>query len=181
MKSLLFICLLDKKVLKHFICVQLGDCRVDSCHVSVHIVRCICCPPQVQFVTAFVGSISSLEVNFQLVLHVTSFPMLHSAVGDACVAMDEWVQNPEPHTAFDDILPCVDNATAQEAALRTKDATFQLVTVVNHVITNASNVDNQSDRSVPLLCNPFHSNLVDRHCISGEVPLQNATQVTQII
>ncbi|KAM1938664.1 hypothetical protein ACFX13_026618 [Malus domestica] len=106
-----------------------------------------------------------------------AFVVLHNAIGDACVAMDEWVQNPKPHTAFDDILPCVDNATAQEAALRTKDATFQLVTVVNHVITNASNVDNQSDRPVPLLCNPFHSNLIDRHCISGEVPLQNATQV----
>ena len=46
--------------------------------------------------------------------------MVLSAAGDACVAMDEWVQNPKPHTALDDILPCRDNAAAQEAALCTK-------------------------------------------------------------
>lgn len=79
--------------------------------------------------SAFVGSTSNLE-NFQLVLHVTFFVWCLVRLEDACVAMDEWVQNPKPHTAaLDDILPCGDNAAAQEAALRTKDATFQLVTL----------------------------------------------------
>ncbi|PQQ05350.1 uncharacterized protein Pyn_29109 [Prunus yedoensis var. nudiflora] len=33
------------------------------------------------------------------------FLLLHNVVADACVSMDEWVQNPTAHTALDDILP----------------------------------------------------------------------------
>ena len=101
--------------------------------------------------------------------------------------MDEWVQNPTAHTALDDILPCVDNATAQETLLRTKDVTYQLVTVVNTVITNVSNINfapnfvplyfNQSGPLVPVLCNPFNADLTARQCSAGEVDLDNATQV----
>ncbi|KAM0969274.1 hypothetical protein FF1_017562 [Malus domestica] len=124
-----------------------------------------------------------------LVLHNSSnfSSYVFSVVADSCVSMDEWVQNPTSHTALDDILPCVDNATAQETATRTKDVTRQLVTVVNRVINNVSNVNyppsagplyfNQSGPLLPLLCNPFNSDLSDRPCAPGEVELENATQI----
>lgn len=108
-------------------------------------------------------------------------------VADACVSMDEWVQNPTAHTALDDILPCVDNATAQETSSRTKETTYQLATVVNRVITNVSNKNyppgsgplyfNQSGPPLPVLCNPFNSDRTDRRCSPGEATLQNATEV----
>lgn len=108
-------------------------------------------------------------------------------MGDTCVAMDEWVQNPTAHTALDDILPCVDNATAQATLSQSKDVTFQLVGMVNRIINNVSNVDpppfasflsyNQSGPLVPTLCNPLNPDETDRVCAAGEVDLSNATQV----
>uniref|UniRef100_A0A7N0RA57 Uncharacterized protein n=1 Tax=Kalanchoe fedtschenkoi TaxID=63787 RepID=A0A7N0RA57_KALFE len=117
------------------------------------------------------------------------FLLLHNVVADTCVAMDEWVQYPLAHTALDDILPCVDNVTAQEALLRTKDVTYQLVSVVNLVI-NISNTDvppqagpplyfNQSGPPLPALCNPFNSDHSNRQCSSGELDFSNATAVWQ--
>ncbi|PKI52605.1 hypothetical protein CRG98_026945 [Punica granatum] len=115
------------------------------------------------------------------------FLLLHNVVSDTCVSMDEWVQNPTAHTALDDLIPCVDNATAQETLLRTKDTTYQLINVVNGVITNISNRNfppmarplyyNQSGPLVPNLCNPFNADLTDRACASGEVDFNNATEV----
>lgn len=106
---------------------------------------------------------------------------------DSCVAMDQWVQNPTSHTSLDDILPCVDNATAQETLLRSKEVTSQLVNVINQVITNVTNRNfspsfgplyfNQSGPLMPTLCNPFYSDMTDRPCTAGEVDLTNATQV----
>lgn len=106
---------------------------------------------------------------------------------DACVSMDQWVRNPTAHTSLDDILPCVDNATAQETLSKTKEVTSQLVDVVNQVITNVSNINfspnfaplyyNQSGPLLPLLCNPFKPDLTDRTCTTGEVDFNNATQV----
>ncbi|KAE8126164.1 hypothetical protein FH972_020908 [Carpinus fangiana] len=115
------------------------------------------------------------------------FLLLHNVVADTCVAMDEWVQNPTAHTALDDILPCVDNATAQETLSQSKNVTYQLVVVVDRMIINISNVNfppiagplyfNQSGPLMPVLCNPFYSNLADRQCATGEVHLNNATEV----
>ncbi|XP_030546707.1 uncharacterized protein LOC115752594 isoform X1 [Rhodamnia argentea] len=115
------------------------------------------------------------------------FLLLHNVVADTCVAMDEWVQNPTAHTALDDIIPCVDNATAQETLLRTKDVTYQLANVVDMVITNVSNRNyppgagplyiNQSGPLVPTLCNPYHADLTNRQCASGEVDFMNASRV----
>ncbi|KAK8683004.1 hypothetical protein V6N13_039080 [Hibiscus sabdariffa] len=115
------------------------------------------------------------------------FNLLHNVTGDACVAMDEWVQNPTAHTALDDILPCVDNATAQETLLQTKNVTHQLVNVVNAIINDVANKNvppqlaplyyNQSGPSVPVLCDPFHSDLTERMCASGEVSLFNSSEV----
>ncbi|KOM42021.1 hypothetical protein LR48_Vigan04g221900 [Vigna angularis] len=115
-----------------------------------------------------------------------SFLVLHNATADSCVAVNEWIQYPIAHTAMDDILPCVDNATAQETFLRSKEVTSELVNLVNQVITNASNINfapnftplyyNQSGPLMPLLCNPFHPDMTDRQCDPGEVTLSNATQ-----
>ncbi|GAV60559.1 hypothetical protein CFOL_v3_04089 [Cephalotus follicularis] len=116
-----------------------------------------------------------------------TFLLLHNVAADTCVAMDQWVQSPTAHTALDDILPCVDGATAQETLSRSKEVTSQLAEVINQVITNVSNINfspnfkplyiNQSGPLVPILCNPFHSDLTDRTCTAGEVDLNNATQV----
>ncbi|KAG9147007.1 hypothetical protein Leryth_005267 [Lithospermum erythrorhizon] len=115
------------------------------------------------------------------------FLVLHNATADTCVAMNEWVQNPTAHTALDDILPCVENITAQETLNKTKEVTSQLVNVINQVITNVSNVNfsplfvplyyNQSGPLLPTLCNPFNPDLLERKCSSGEVDLNNATKV----
>ncbi|CAN4088559.1 unnamed protein product [Withania somnifera] len=113
-----------------------------------------------------------------------AFLVLHNATGDTCVAMDDWVKHPSAHTALDDIIPCVDTATAQETLSQSKEVTYQLVGVANRIITNVSNINppsgvgyNQSGPLVPNLCNPFNSDKTDRKCASGEVELSNAPQV----
>ncbi|KAK4395371.1 hypothetical protein Sango_1691400 [Sesamum angolense] len=115
------------------------------------------------------------------------FLVLHNVMGDTCVAMNEWVNNPTAHTALDDIIPCVDPATAQEALSQSEEVTFQMVRLVNGIIANISNVNlppnarplyyNQSGPLVPLLCNPYNADKTDRTCATGEVDLSNATQV----
>ncbi|XP_061340988.1 uncharacterized protein LOC133287404 [Gastrolobium bilobum] len=115
------------------------------------------------------------------------FLLLHNVTADTCVAMNEWIQYPTANTALDDILPCVNKATAQETMLRSKEVTSELVNLVNQVITNVSNINfapnftplyyNQSGPLIPLLCNPFHPDMTDRQCDAGEVGLNNATQV----
>ncbi|CAN8258053.1 unnamed protein product [Cochlearia groenlandica] len=115
------------------------------------------------------------------------FLLLHNVVGDTCVAMDQWVLNPTAHTALDDILPCVDNATARETLDKTKLVTYQLVNLLDSAINNVTNKKfprqfrplyyNQSGPLMPLLCNPFNVDLSDRQCQPGEVHLSNATEV----
>ncbi|XP_073009937.1 uncharacterized protein [Typha latifolia] len=115
------------------------------------------------------------------------FLLLHNVVADTCVAMNDWVNHPHAHTALDDILPCVDVATANESLYRSREVTFQLVNLVNQVITTVSNQNfppnltplyyNQSGPLLPVLCNPYTSDMNNRPCISGEVNLNNATQV----
>ena len=65
-----------------------------------------------------------------------------SVSADTCVAMDEWDENPEARTAFHDILPCVDNSTAQKPLNKTKDFTFQLVRFVDRMIATVYNFNN---------------------------------------
>ncbi|GAB2238017.1 hypothetical protein Droror1_Dr00015919 [Drosera rotundifolia] len=110
------------------------------------------------------------------------FLQLNNMVGDTCVAMEQWVQNPTAHTALDDILPCVDNGTAQEILSRSKDVTQQIVGLIDNVITNVANADspshyNLSGPSLPVLCNPYNTDLSNRTCATGEVEFQNATEV----
>ncbi|KAL3835506.1 hypothetical protein ACJIZ3_010242 [Penstemon smallii] len=116
------------------------------------------------------------------------FLVLHNVVGDTCVAMDDWVNNPTAHTTLDNIIPCVDPTTAQEALNQSKDVTYQMARLVNGIIVNVSNANNvppnarplyynQSGPSVPILCNPYNPDKTDRVCAAGEVDLNNATQV----
>lgn len=119
------------------------------------------------------------------------FLFLHNVVEDTCVAMDEWVQNPTAQTALDEILPCVDNATAQETLTRTREVTHQLVKLVDNVVSNITNRNfppaagplyyNQSGPLMPPLCNPFNADLTNRSCAPGEVPLDNAAEVRTIL
>ncbi|GJZ51917.1 ribonuclease H-like domain-containing protein [Tanacetum coccineum] len=61
------------------------------------------------------------------------FLVRHNVTTDTCVSMNQWVENPTSHTALDDILPCVDNATALETSLRSREVTSPLVNVINQV------------------------------------------------
>ncbi|KAG4388043.1 hypothetical protein GLYMA_09G093400v4 [Glycine max] len=115
------------------------------------------------------------------------FLFLHNVVADTCVAMDEWVQNPTAHTALDEILPCVDNATAQETLFRTRDVTHQLANLLGNIVSNVTNRNlppaagplyyNQSGPLMPPLCNPFNNDLTNRSCADGEVSLDKAAEV----
>ena len=115
------------------------------------------------------------------------FHVWTSVIADTCVAMDEWIENPTAHTALDNILPCVDKATAHETALRSRDVQHQLVKVVNNIIVNVTNRDvppsagafyfNQSGPLMPPLCNPFKPDLTDRPCSAWEVTMDNSPEV----
>ncbi|TVU16312.1 hypothetical protein EJB05_39869 [Eragrostis curvula] len=114
------------------------------------------------------------------------FLLLHNVMADACVAMDEWVSHPQARTALDDILPCVDVATANESMYRSQEVTAQLVALVNNVVVNISNRDfppalrplyfNQSGPLMPLLCNPFNPDMSPRACAAGEVDFDSAPE-----
>lgn len=136
--------------------------------------------------TLLMATFVPFEVSI-LTLHVLC---QNSVTSDSCVAMEEWVAHPTEHTALDEIIPCVEPATANESLYRTRQVTFQLVNLVNQVITNVSNQNfpspppvstpfyyNQSGPLMPLLCNPFKPDLSNRTCTRGEVTLDNATQV----
>ncbi|MBA0702888.1 hypothetical protein Goari_020634, partial [Gossypium aridum] len=129
----------------------------------------------------------ALIVIAAIMLVLTFLGLCASVAADTCVAMHDWMQNPTAHTALDDILPCVDNATTQETLLKSREVTSQLVEVINTVITNVSNINfspnfptmyfNQSGPLVPVLCNPFSADLTERTCTAGELNADNATEV----
>ncbi|XP_027921708.1 uncharacterized protein LOC114179536 [Vigna unguiculata] len=102
-----------------------------------------------------------------------AFIFVHNMAGDTCVAMDEWVVNPTAHTALDDIFPCVEEKAVMETYLKSKMVTYKIIEEFDKVISNFTN----ANQSVPLLCNPFNSDLTSRNCSSEEVTFQNATQV----
>ncbi|KAG0491946.1 hypothetical protein HPP92_005344 [Vanilla planifolia] len=111
------------------------------------------------------------------------FLLLHNSVGDTCVAMEEWVVHPSEHTALDDILPCVDVATANQSLYSSREVTYKLADIVNNVINGVANPSNpslrynQSGPSMPTLCNPFNQDLSIRSCAPGEVAFINASKV----
>lgn len=102
--------------------------------------------------------------------------------------MDEWLQNPTADSALENIIPKVDNETAQKIFSVSKGVTFGVVQVVDGAIANVSNANNlppnagpmyynQSGPLMPLLCNPYNSDLTDRQCVAGEVHFKNASEV----
>ncbi|KAL2534860.1 hypothetical protein Adt_08211 [Abeliophyllum distichum] len=116
------------------------------------------------------------------------FLLVHNVVADTCVAMDEWRQNTNSNSALEEIIPKVDNTTAQEIFKVTKGVTFSLVSVVNYAIANVSNANNlppdaqplyfnQSGILMPTYCNPYNSDLTDRKCVPGEVDFTNASRI----
>lgn len=120
-----------------------------------------------------------------------TFILIFSVSGDTCVAMDEWVNNPTSYTALDDVLPCVDVATANASLYQSKETTFTLVNLINQVVVNVANGNfspsigpplyfNQSGPLMPVLCNPFNADYSDRECKTGEVGFENASQVSEI-
>ncbi|WVZ59082.1 LOW QUALITY PROTEIN: hypothetical protein U9M48_009282 [Paspalum notatum var. saurae] len=126
--------------------------------------------------------------------HTTSAHLL-GVIGDTCVgvAMDEWVVQPQGHTALDDILPCIDTApVTAEALRRSEEVNYQLVSRLNQLLSNVSNANvppqvgppayydyNQSGPLVPLLYNPYNANLSSCRCAAGEVTADTAQQVWQ--
>lgn len=137
----------------------------------------------------FLVSILVIAAWFIITCTITSsgaFLLLHNVVADTCVAMDEWVTHPKAHTALDDILPCVDVATANESLYRSQEVTAQLVALVNNVVVNISNRDfppglrplyfNQSGPPMPVLCNPFNPDMSPRACAPGEVDFKSAAR-----
>ncbi|XP_042443750.1 uncharacterized protein LOC122028872 [Zingiber officinale] len=109
------------------------------------------------------------------------FIIVSNAVGDACVAMGEWVHNSQAETSLSSILPCVDEQTTNLTLYQSKDVIVQLVGVVNTAIySQATSVHyNQSGPLMPSLCSPYDSNLHDRQCTPEEVSLVNASTVWQ--
>ncbi|KAI0496675.1 hypothetical protein KFK09_022999 [Dendrobium nobile] len=128
----------------------------------------------VMLLLAFLGFILSI-LGLQFLVYI--------AVGDTCVAMDEWVSHPKEHTALDDILPCVNAATANQSLYSSRQVTYKLADMVNNVINGVSNPTNpsisfnQSGPLMPTLCNPFNQDLSNRSCAAGEVVLTNASHV----
>ncbi|XP_040379263.1 uncharacterized protein LOC102706278 [Oryza brachyantha] len=136
-----------------------------------------------QFLVSLLVVAGWVVLAFTIMMSAT-FLLLHNVVADTCVAMDEWVTHPQDHTALDDILPCVDVATASESTNRSKEVTAQLVALVNNVIVNISNGDfppsirplyfNQSGPLMPMLCDPFNPDMSARTCAPGEVTFDTA-------
>lgn len=101
--------------------------------------------------------------------------------------MDEWLQNPTANSALEDLIPRVDHETAEAILKGTQGVTFAFVNATNTAIANIYNADlppeagllysNQSGPLMPLLCNPFDSNLTAQPCAPGEVEFGNATEV----
>ena len=90
---------------------------------------------------------------YKLTEHTATIEFGHvfSVIGGTCVAMDEWVVQPQgqSHTALDDILPCADAAVTVEALRRSKEVNFQVVFKLNQLVSDVSN-GNVSSWSIQL-------------------------------
>ncbi|KAE9458505.1 hypothetical protein C3L33_09592, partial [Rhododendron williamsianum] len=134
--------------------VHLGDHWMDTCNRNLYFVWCI--------------SSSTQVITYLLTTYLNG------------VRSEGLIRTPNTCTQ-------IDHLQAQETLLRSKEVTSQLVNVVNQVITNVSNINfapnftplfyNQSGPLMPTLCNPYNPDLTNRVCASGEVDLNNATEV----
>ncbi|GLT34367.1 hypothetical protein SLA2020_088860 [Shorea laevis] len=48
------------------------------------------------------------------------FVIFNNAISDTCMAMEEWVENPQAETALGNILPCVDQRTTNHTLIQSK-------------------------------------------------------------
>lgn len=110
-----------------------------------------------------------------------------SAISDTCMAMKDWVENPQAETALSNILPCVDEQTTNHTLYQSKEVIYHLVNVVNTAIDSIANLNSQTQMTpyyysqsgplMPSLCCPFDYQLKDRQCEPQEVSFTNASMV----
>ncbi|GMH15185.1 hypothetical protein Nepgr_017026 [Nepenthes gracilis] len=114
------------------------------------------------------------------------FMIFNNAITDTCMAMQEWVDNPQAETTLSDILPCVDERTTNQTLIQSKKVVAGIVDVVNQFIYTYADTDrprgdyfyyNQSGPLMPPLCYPFDDQLQDRVCMTQEVSMMNASLV----
>ncbi|KNA10516.1 hypothetical protein SOVF_143710, partial [Spinacia oleracea] len=115
-----------------------------------------------------------------------TFMIFNSAISDSCVAMQEWVDNPQAETALSNILPCEDERATNNTLFESTKVVSMLVDTVNTFIYTSANTNrppsdqfyyNQSGPLMPPLCYPFDSKMQDRECSSQEVSMTNASTV----
>ncbi|CAK9141304.1 unnamed protein product [Ilex paraguariensis] len=117
------------------------------------------------------------------------FMILNSAISDTCMAMGEWVDNPQAETALNNILPCVDQKTTNQTLVKSKQVINDIANIVNGFIDTFANSNphsqsdpnyfNQSGPPMLHLCYPYDNQLQDRECSSQEVSMANASLVWQ--
>ncbi|KAK4763459.1 hypothetical protein SAY87_012897 [Trapa incisa] len=115
------------------------------------------------------------------------FVIFNNAISDTCLAMQEWVENPQTESALSDILPCVDQKTTNHTLVQSKQVINDMVSVVNQFIYTYANTYpsqdskyyfNQSGPMMPPLCYPFDNKLQDSpQCGAQEVSIANASLV----
>lgn len=114
------------------------------------------------------------------------FTILNNAISDTCVAMVEWVDNPQAETALSDILPCVDETTTNQTLFKSKQVVNDIVNVVNGFVDTYANSDpppqgqnyyNQTGPYLVHLCYPYDSQYQDRSCTDQEISMANASLV----
>ncbi|XP_061339272.1 uncharacterized protein LOC133285961 isoform X2 [Gastrolobium bilobum] len=114
------------------------------------------------------------------------FMILNNAISDTCMAMGEWVENPQAESALSNILPCVDQRTTNKTLFQSKQVVTNIVSVVNRFVYNTADANptkgsenyyNQSGPAMPPLCYPFDSEFRDRQCTDQEVSSTNASSV----
>uniref|UniRef100_A0A2P2KTP3 Uncharacterized protein LOC105135497 n=4 Tax=Rhizophora mucronata TaxID=61149 RepID=A0A2P2KTP3_RHIMU len=114
------------------------------------------------------------------------FLILNNAISDTCLAMEEWVENPQAETALSSILPCVKQKTTNNTLTQSKKVIINIVNVVNTFVYSFADANpskkgygyyNQTGPLMPPLCYPFDSQLQVRQCGPQEVSMANASVV----
>ncbi|CAN1814283.1 hypothetical protein LINPERHAP1_LOCUS27085 [Linum perenne] len=111
------------------------------------------------------------------------FLVFRIAVGDACVAMEEWLRNPTTNSTMNQVLPCLSNSVANQTLYVSKATVYFMVNSTNQFDTAIANnapaaavAYNQSGPLIPPLCNPINPDMTDRTCQPGEVNIGNVTE-----
>ncbi|KAH6827780.1 transmembrane protein [Perilla frutescens var. hirtella] len=117
------------------------------------------------------------------------FVILDNTISDTCLAMGEWVENPQAETALSNILPCVDQRTTNQTLYKSKQVINDIANMVNGFVGSVADSNpppqagssyyNQSGPVIPPLCYPYDSQLQDRTCSASEISMENASTVWQ--